>query len=210
MSTLRHRIELETFFLIAIAAGVSLFLVLYRNNFQFQFTLTSDSPSMKAQVQIIAPKITVSSQISSDGTKKVIMKATESADNTTYEVSTMDEETKEKLIFTKTLSSEGNMEIPFNTWSPDNKYFFIEENAGGVKKVFVYKAAGEPFDEKDPYLDATESFRNANTGNYFDEATGWASETLIIMNSKKPDGEKGFSYWFEVPSKAIIQLATDF
>lgn len=212
MITLRHQLELETFFLLTIAAGVSLFFVMYKNNYQPQFSLASSMPSRQAPAEVIAPKVTLSSQISPDGTKKLIMKATENQDNTTtYEFSTFAEkDADETLVFTKTLDSSKNMTIPFNAWSPDNKYFFIQENSGDNKSIFVFKATGESFSDTEKYFDAAEIFKQKNTGNNFDEATGWASETLIIINTKKEDGAKGFSYWFEVPSKAIIQLSTDF
>lgn len=211
MITVRRQLELETIFLIAMTAAVSLFFVAYRNNnFRTQFNIVSSIPSAPAEA--VTPEITVSSQISPDGTKKVIMKTTQNTDNTkTYELLTSDENgANEQYIFTKILNSSDSMTIPFNTWSPDDKYFFIQGNIGGSKKVLVFSAVGIPFSENEPYFEAVSLFAQKNTGNNFDEATGWASETLIILNTKKPDGSKGFSYWFEVPSKAIIQLSTEF
>lgn len=212
MITARRQLELETFFLIAAAAAVSIFLVIYKNDdLQAQLRIITGIPTIQVPIEIIAPKVFVSSQISPDGEKKVILKATQDADSTTYEIYTADENNaNEKLIFTKILDSSSSMAVPFNTWSPDNKYFFIEQNEGGKKSVFVFEARGVQFANEAIYLDATEAFEKQNTGSNFDKATGWASETLIIINTKKQDGEKGFSYWFEVPSKAIIQLATDF
>jgi hypothetical protein len=212
MITVRHQIELETFFLISIAAGISVFFVIQKNNYQPQFSIASGIPSVSVPAEVISPKVIISSQISPDGTKKVIMKITENPDNTkTYDFSVSDENgANEQFIFAKTLSSSNNMVIPFNTWSPDDKYFFIEQNAGGNKSVFVFKATGALFTDTETYLDAADSFIQKNTGNNFDEATGWASETLVIINTKKSDNTKGPSYWFEVPSKAIIQLSTEF
>src|SRR3989338_6775873 len=86
----------------------------------------------------------------------------------------------------------------------------VTENSGENKSIFVFKATGESLTDTEKYFDAADIFRQKGTGNNFAEATGWASETLIIINSKKPDKTKGFSYWFEVPSKAIIQLSTEF
>lgn len=212
MITLRHQLELETFFLLIIAAGVSLFFVMYKNNYQPQFSLASNLPSRQAPAEVIAPKVTLSSQISPDGTKKIILKTTENNNNTsTYDFSTADGDgANKKPVFTKTLDSSKSMTIPFNAWSPDNKYFFIQENSGDNKSIFVFKATGESFSDTEKYLDATKLFNQKNTGNNFAQATGWASESLIIINTTKEDGAKGFSYWFEVSSKAIIQLSTEF
>lgn len=208
----RRQIELETIFLVTLAAGISLFFVIRKNNYQPQFSIASGVPSMSIQTEVVSPKITVSSQISPDGAKKVIMKVTQNSDNTaTYDFSTADENgANEQNVFTKILDSSKNMTIPFNTWSPDNKFFFIQQNDGNNKSVFAFKADGSAFSDTEKYFDVTDLFMKQNNGNNFDEATGWASETLIIINTTKKDNAKGPSYWFEVPSKAIIQLSTEF
>lgn len=209
----RRQIELETIFLVMLAAGISLFFVIRKNNYQSRFSIASGIPSsISVPTEAISPKVTISSQISPDGAKKVLMKITENSDNTsTYDFSTADENgANEQNVFTKILDSSKNMTIPFNTWSPDDKYFFIQENLGNNKKIYVFEANGALFLQGEPFLNLTDEFVKKNTGNNFDEATGWASETLIIINTKKPDGKKGFSYWFEIPSKAIIQLSTEF
>lgn len=213
MITVRRQLELETVFLISIAAVVSLFFVVYKNNnSQSKFNIISSIPSMSIPAEAVTPEVTVSSQISPDGTKKAIMKVTENNDGTkTYDFSTANENgANEQYIFSKILNASDNLRIPFNTWSPDDKYFFIQGNIGGSKNVLVFSATGAPFSENEPYLEAVSLFTQKNTGNNFDEATGWASETLIVINTKKPEGEKGFSYWFEIPSRQIIQLSTEF
>lgn len=213
MITVRRQLELETIFLITITAVASLFFLAYRNNnSQSNFNIVSGIPSMSVPAEAVSPEITVSSQISPDGTRKVTMRVTENNNGTKiYEFLTADENNSgEKLIFTKTLDSLSSMSVPFNSWSPDNKYFFVRQNIGGSKGVLVFSGLGTPLTATESYFEAVEAFNQKNTGNNFDEATGWASETLIIMNTKKPDGTKGFSYWFEIPSKAIIQLSTEF
>jgi len=212
MIAVRRQIELETFFLLVIGAGISLFFVTYKNNYQPQFSIASSMPSMQVSTEAVAPKITISSQISPDGSKKLIMKTTQNNDNTaTYDFSTANENgTNEKLIFTEVVDSSKNMTVPFNAWSPDDQYFFIQEDSGDSKNIFVFKVTGKSFADTQIYLDASSIFKEANTGNNFSEATGWASESLIILNTKKQDNTKGPSYWLEVPSKAIIQLSTEF
>ncbi len=212
MTTLRQ-IELESIFLISIVAASSLFFVIQRNNnYQPQLSIASAIPAMSAPSEVITSKVTISSQISPDGTKKAIMKVTQNPDDTsTYDFAVADENSaNEKPIFTRTLDLSKNMTIPFNTWSPDNKYFFIRENAGDNKSVFAFKASGIAFSDTEQYFDVTDLFSQKNTGNNFEEATGWASESLIIINTTKENGTKGASYWFEVPSKAVIQLSTEF
>lgn len=207
----KRQIELESIFLIGIVVVGSMYFTLQKNNFQPLFSAAPDVSHVSAPAESIAPKITVSSQISPDGAKKVIMKATENIDGTiTYDFSSANNNGEnEQFVFSKTASSSDKMSIPFNTWSPDNKYFFIHEVAGGNKSELVFNASGAPFSESEPYLEAVDVFNKQNTGNNFEEATGWASETLIIINAKDKNGER-VSYWFEVPSKAIVPLSTDF
>lgn len=214
MITLRRQVELETIFLLAMIAAGSVFFAIYRNNnYQPQFSIVSTVPSSSlVSSEIVSPKVTISSQISPDGVKKVVMKVTENSDGTkTYDISTADENgANEQYIFSKILIASDNLRIPFNAWSPDDKYFFIQGSIDGNKSVMAFNVSGAPFANAETFLDVTNLFTQKNTGNNFDEATGWASETLIIINTRKPEGEKGFSYWFEVPSKAVIQLSTEF
>lgn len=216
---LRQQLEMETIFLISLAALISIFLIVQRNNNQQKFHILSgvpaieitSAPTVTPTVSPI-PKVAITSQVSSDGAKKVIMKVTHNADTTqTYTFSSADGSgNNEQVIFSKTLDSTKSMLIPFNTWSPDNQYFFIQENDKEGNQVFIFKALGTPFADGIAYLDATSLFKLRNTGYNFTEATGWASPTLLILNTTKQDNTKGPSYWFEVPSKAILQLSTEF
>jgi hypothetical protein len=211
MITLKRKIEIEAIFLIGIAVIVGIFFAVYGNNYKQQFNASLKTPRVPV-VKTILAKVTVSSQISPDGIKKVVMKITQNPDNTNaYSFSVVDVGSSiETQIFTWILDSSKNMLTPFNTWSPDDQYFFVEQNTGGPKSVFVFKVNGSPFANGSNYLDVTDLFTKANTGNNFDEATGWASGTLIIINTINTDGTKGPSYWFEVPSQSVIQLSTEF
>lgn len=208
--TTRHQIELESVFLVSIVAAASFFFIIQRNN-QFNAPVVSVNLPLTAD-PAQAPMQNIFSQISPDGTKKVIMKIVQNEDGTrTYSFYTSDGSgVDEQFIFDKTLDSSRSMTIPFNTFSPDNKYLFIQENAGDKRSIFAFQASGEAFSDTEEYFDVTDLFRQKETGNNFKEATGWASETLIIINTTKEDGKKGPSYWFELPSKAIIQLSTEF
>ncbi len=211
MTTLRQ-VELESIFLISIVAAVSLFFVIQRNN-QGKFNGSGMRiASLSSPLATPAPEQNIFSQISPDGTKKVIMKIDRNKDDTqTYSFYTSDGAgANEQRIFSKTLDKTKYMTIPYNTWSSNNQYFFVQENAASGKSIFAFQASGKSFSDTEEYFDVTDLFKKKNTGNNFSEATGWASESLIIINTTKEDGKKGPSYWFEVPSRAIIPLATEF
>lgn len=214
MFTLKH--EIEGLILITIAGLIGLFVAISINNKKLEITPTVISidansiPSVYPTETPPAKEITVS-QISSDASKRVILNTVQNSDGIKIvTLSTQDGSGENKqIIFSKTLEADRSIIIPYNTWSPDNKYFFIQENTPGGKEIRVFNAKGEPFASGETYLDLTGLFKEKNTGNNFLEATGWASETLIIVNATTPDNTK-VSYWFEVPSKAIIQLSTVF
>lgn len=233
MIAINRKLELEAVSFIILAAFAGTFFAMYNNN-RPKARILSEIPIMQENQSVgIAsvgsplakpaslPKTETASQISSDGGKELTMKTTYNQDNTqTYTFFTGDESLdQEQTVFSKTLDNTKSMLIPFNTWSPDNKYFFIQEQIkaksdlakdGSVTGVYAFKALGEPFTNEEKYLDVTDLFIKRNTGNNFTRATGWASETLIVINTTKPDNTKGPSYWFEVPGKAILQLSTEF
>jgi|SRR5579872_2938919 len=158
------------------------------------------------------PKIETFTQISPNGAKTLTMsiKANKNASKT-YTFTTSDStNTNPQLIYSTTLSSKEGMSIPFNTWSSDNTYVFLEYNKASGNEALVFKADGGELVAGQNYFNVTELFTAKNTGNTYHETTGWASDTLLIVNTTNKDGSKGPSYWFEVPSKAIIQLSTQF
>ena len=211
MTTIR-KIELESIFLISIVAAASLFFVLQKNNQGLFNSSGVRIGSINSPVSTSTPQQDVFSQISPDGTKKVVMKIVHNKDDTkNYSFYTSDNSgDNEQFVFEKILDSSAYMAIPFNTWSSNNQYFFVAENAVSGKSIFAFQASGDPFSDTEKYFDVTEIFKSKETGNNFTEATGWASESLIIINTTKDDGTKGPSYWFEVPSKAVLILATEF
>src|SRR5579859_268548 len=87
-------------------------------------------PARKANVynppSIIEPKLPTetTSQNSEDGTVIVSMKKEVNNDGSSkysFYVSN-------NLVFSNTLSKGKTMSIPFNTWSNDNKYFFVKDS----------------------------------------------------------------------------------
>lgn len=215
MTTKTYKIELETVSLLLLGAIIAIFFTLSKNNFKPNFeTFTAVSSLVQPPIPTIAPapKTSVISQVSSDGTKKLIMKMLVNKDySQTYTFySSNADSSNQQFIFQQTVAPTESISIPFNTWSPDNNYFFILKNSPEKNEALVFNSSGKPFSTTESYYNATDIFNARNTGYVFNEATGWASETLIIINTKTKDGAKGASFWFEVPTKAIIQLSTEF
>ena len=150
------------------------------------------------------------SEISPDGTKKVIMSVTSNAYTKTYSFSTANEDgSSAHRIYIATSSAQA-FSIPFNTWSPDDRYVFLTDKTASGEAALAMRADGEPFGDGEPFMNVSSIFTERNLGNTYKETIGWASNTLLIVNSTAPDGAKGPSYWFEVPNKAVIELSSQF
>lgn len=212
--TIRHQIELDMVLLL-VAASVGIVFAMYYNN-KSKISSSFSVPVMQDfQKQLAtpapAPKVETSSQESPDGTKILTMTVTTKDTSKTYAFTTSDAaNTNQQSIYSITLSGKESMSVPFNTWSPDNKYVFLIHNTTTGSEALVMKDNAQPFAEGEQYFNVTTLFTAKNTGNTYQETTGWASETLLIVNTTLQNGSKGSSYWFEVPSKAIIQLSTEF
>lgn len=215
MNNLIHNkpLEFEAILFVIIGAVVGFYFVHAQNKpdqFANQATIYSQAaePSKEEPLQTV-PSVSPTapmSQISSDGTKKVTVQIEENTDATrTFTISTDDK----KAIFSEKLNVGESISLPFNSWSADNRFFFIKETTREGTSILVFKADGQPFADGEAYLDLTGTFR-ARVGDTFDVATGWAEDDLIVINTKLTDGTQGSSYWFAVPSKAIIPLAVQF
>lgn len=143
-----------------------------------------------------------------DNTKKLRLQAERQPDgSTTYLLFAMDANgANQRLIFQKTEPAETSLDL-HNSWSPDGTYVFVKEKGPGGEKFFVLQSTGTPFGDGQTALDVGALFDARKTGYVFDKVTGWASGTLLILYTKTEQGAKGPSYWFELPSRAFLQLA---
>lgn len=156
------------------------------------------------------PKETLS-QVSPDGKKTLEMTVTTNPDaGKTYVVLVKEEAADPRVLSIMTLPKEESLSIPFNTWSPDDVYVFLHHTSVSGTEATVMRADGKPCTPTEQTINVTSLFTAKNTGNAYQETTGWASDTLLIVNTTTPAGAKGPSYWFEIPSKAIIRLSSQF
>lgn len=170
------------------------------------FNKDYSSTQSKSVVEASTPSIESSSQPSPDGLWKVLMTTTPLASGSAqYIFSTVDKSNIQQEIYSH-ITNEKYM-IPFNAWSPDDKYVFIQKDTG---EAYVFTRSGDPITSLESFLDVKAIFNQTERKDIYDHVTGWASPSLLIINTMTDNGEKGSSYWFEVPSKAIIQLWGDF
>jgi hypothetical protein len=214
MNTKKQFIDIEAIFLIAVVGFVSVFWVWQSNKkTQTKVRAVSQEISINKNIPVFAtptpiPQIDIASQISSDGKMTLFMRTVHNSDaSRTYTFSTSEETEKDqKTIYTIILRGSERMSVPFNTWSPDNKYFFILKND---KEAMVFNAMGEPFSDRETFWDVTTIFKQNNIEDTIDYVTGWGSESLLVVNARTKNNDL-VSYWFEATSKAIIPLSTVF
>ncbi len=228
---LRHKSEFEFLFLLLFASAVGFTLAFYTTQKSLKsnilqlpivkgiqntnllqggkiftlFTTTIPTPTP------LLPQPIITSQISPDGTKQLIMTVTTNKDTSKmYKFTTANADgTNQQLIYSVIYSSQDTMSIPFDTWSPDDKYIFVTHTSQSGTEALVFQANGQPLDQTIPFLNLSTFFTTKNTGNSYSETTGWASETLLIINAKTHNNSI-FSYWIELPDKAIIPLSSQF
>lgn len=205
--TIKKTLELEGIMYIAAAALVSVVYLWNANKNNLPVVLQNAS-QVAIPLSPAGPKVETSSQISPDGTKTLNMTLTYNRDDTlTYSFETEDTGgTNQKKIYSVIAMAPENYSIPYNAWSPDNKYVFIYKNGSNA---LVFNADGKEFAENNPYIELQTAFEAKNTTHKIIRATGWADPALLIFNGSDEKNNKQ-SFWLEVPSKAIIPLSTGF
>lgn len=180
--------KLLLFILITLITGAFLIFTLQKN-------LNPNSPEVSIKiptfVQAESPELT---QGSPDGKELLTLKKEPNKEVTTYTFTTL-----KGAYYSMTIPSNSLVSLPFNTWSPDDKYFFFKNDS----KFFVITPKGES-------IDVNEKFVAKYPNLTLTDATGWASNNLLVLNSNKEDGSKNPSIWFEVTSGAFIQLSGRF
>ena len=113
-------------------------------------------------------------------------------------------------IYKEEALGSNKLEIPYNTWSPDNVYFFLSEKTPAYNNHFVFQSTGNLFPNNLPYVSIHELF-SKNTPDYLiEDVTGWGGINLVIVNAKNNADNRKVSFWFDGPSQTFIQLGTYF
>lgn len=234
MLLLKKHLELEAILFILIGATVGYLLLMHAKSTQIQALSSNNYPVFSGTATIptampptptptptatpmptpaliaksYIPSVANTSQISSDGKMTLNLRTIQNKNGSeTYDITSSASPT---FMFSKTLPLNESISIPYNTWSPDNKYFFIQEDTGAGTSVMVFNANGDSFANGNQYLDLTGDFSKYAPNALFDQASGWAANNLIFILTKNSDGSEGTSYWYGVPDESITPLATKF
>lgn len=187
-----------------------IFITKKRHTINSQAFIEVPTTPTSSSTTIFSGEVEKDSMDSPDGTKTLIIERQEKKESTKYSIFISDPYQTPREIYSKDLSLVDTPAIPFNTWSPDNKYFFLKEFSANQSDYYVFFATGEFFSNNVQYLDIKELFEEKISKYFITDVTGWAAPTLLIINTKEIDGEQKVSFWFDVTSQSFTQLGTYF
>lgn len=216
-------LEFETFFLLIVAAMISVFAVMVlrmpkhapnvqlslpafvKNDAEITLTPTVTSPLPK-----VTTEVTTTSWTSSDGKSTISMKKTATKNVSSTYGFTITDTNGSRLLFVQTIPGVSDMSIPFNAFSPNNAYLFLKESLPDGVHFLIFKASGVAFSDGKLYEDVKPLFDSYTKQYALSDITGWADNTLLIVNTKRPDGSMGPSLWLDATTRHFIPLATLF
>ena len=156
------------------------------------------------------PTVTFSSQVSSDGTEKMTMKQLVEQNDAVYSFTLTDATHPQgTLVFSQTVATTSAFVIPFNVFSPNDQYYFLEKDDGSIKHYLAFQTSGQSFGNSTDE-DVSDIFQSHESDYTLIEVTGWASDNLLFINAKNNKTGVPESFWFDVTTQGITPLATYF
>jgi len=207
MITARHSIE--TFFIILVGTALALFITVQRNNTTNRSLYSSAAvPQASTPLPIEAPAGPVVSVMDSpEGSKTLTVEALHNE----YTVFTsVKAEGNKQAVFQKDEPVGQVLAIPYNTWSPNAVFFFLKEESSGATDYLVFRADGTSFSNGAPNLSIQQFFKDKVSSYVIEDVTGWADNTLLIVNVKSIEGDSRVSFWFDMTSQTFTRLSTYF
>ena len=202
------RLEIESLLLVFLGGILGIFtLTIFNSGFKYKFfpvvlpSISQPTPTPTPQSSTWTKQ--TNSVDSPDSSKSLVLEKTTYAGENNYSLYSLNKEDNFKtFLFSKKTEETYDISIPFNTWSPDNRYVFIKEPR---KTFLVWDTKAE-----EESLNVSELFQEKYEDLILADVTGWAAPDLLIVNTKTEGGDIGPSIWFDVNSESFIQLSTRF
>lgn len=204
--------SVETMFFITIATAIGLFVMVQVNGNRNIPAFSAPLPAEITPLPTTVPSGPREEMMDSpEGSKTLTMVTEEANEAATYAlyISPKDEP-KGDSFFKKTIGVGETVEIPFNTWAPDNAYIFLKEKKGSEASYIVFKSSGALFTNESALLSISELFAERVPNFLIQDITGWAAPNLLLINAEGKESDVKVSFWFDVPSQTFIQLGTYF
>ncbi len=150
-------------------------------------------------------KLTEASNL--DGSKRLVGTSELKEGKVKYVFTVIDSTKKEKIILFETyVDRQSSLTIPFNSWSNDDKYVFIQANSPEGKNYHVFKADGSSFNDGLKYLDVQQYWVSSKNTKVIDRVSGWAGADLLVTYATNSDGSDSFAYWFVISSRRFMNV----
>lgn len=159
----------------------------------------------------INPGPKISTILAPNGKMSLIVKEEKGKDGQVTETFSAQTDTKGTVdIYSEVLATGDSISVPFNTFSPDNKYIFLKRTSATGITYFVLKTDGTDFKDNEKTIDFVSLFNQKYPEAKASDVTGWGGMTLIVVNVDKPDGTVEHYYWYDVSSNSFIALSSRF
>ena len=113
-------------------------------------------------------------------------------------------------IYTHESNPSYQILIPYNTFSPDNKYIFLKIEDPERAQYIVVRTDGKNIRGEEKSVEITSLFYEKYEEFVITEVTGWGGYSLIVVNTNYKDGKIGPSFWFDLSNFSFIQLSNRF
>lgn len=202
--------RLKTVLLILFLASAALFYVFFSEVHKEKKVVDYKVP-INTPAPVNAMEDDPISVVSPDKKVEISINRVDDKTSTHYSLSVTDKSTNlTKTIFTKTVPPGVVITVPFNTFSPDNKFIFLKEMGDGYSKHFVLSLSGRDIVQGSQTIDIEPEFAEKYPDFKITDVTGWGGINLIVVNTDKIEGGIGPSFWFDIGSSSFIRLSTRF
>jgi hypothetical protein len=127
----------------------------------------------------------------------------------TFYITSLENETPIK-IFSNLSPSDNLISVPYNTFSPTNKYVILKYKKSSENKYMVLRTDGKDILTDSTPVEITERFNEKFPDYAITDITGWGGYTVIVVNTNTKDGKTGPSWWFDMSNLSFIRLSTRF
>src|SRR3989344_1338475 len=194
----KHRSKFFTIFTIAgslIAGGlVVLGSMMVKNEVpvtsDFALEAKSNEPAKETSVDYLAP----------NGKATLTMKNGKEVNGVITQTFyfTSEEDKNPVKIFEKDSDPPNVISVHHNTFSPDNKYIFLQSEDSGKTQYIVMRTDGKDIKEGSYTVEIEGLFSEKHPDFVITDVTGWGSYNLIVVNTDTKDGKIGPSWWFDL------------
>ncbi len=158
-------------------------------------------PEKTAQIDVLSP----------NGKLTLTMKNVNKGGILTQTFSLFSEKDKTTIQIYSHESKEDNpILIPYNTFSPDDKYIFLKAGTTEAPEYLVLRTDGKNIKGEEKFVEIGSIFAEKYPDFVITDVTGWGGYALVVLNSNYKDGKVGPSWWFDLSSFGFIRLSNRF